>query len=294
VSRPLVSVLTTSFNQDRWLEANLLSVQRQTYPNVEHVVNDGGSTDGSVTLLERYARPALRWLSEPDEGQSDALLRAFDRSGGEIVAWLNSDDTFADVRTLEWVVSAFARDPTLDVVYGHVADTTTDDAILRITWCPPTWTRHLGPDVLPLKQPGVFYRRRALVGNFVRRELHFSMDHEFLLRLLNQDRQVGRINQVLATNRHQPDRKSLQRGGQYDQEYAAVRTQGSADLRGRVAHHLVAQSSRVIGIWQFLRLSRRMDPTTPLHVPGIRERLRLQLATRTEREIARREEHGTA
>src|SRR5712671_7361166 len=94
VSRPLVSVLTPSFNQAGWLADNLRSVAAQTYPSVEHVVMDGGSSDSSIELLERHERAGLTWRSERDRGQSHALNKAFALSSGEIIGWLNSDDAY--------------------------------------------------------------------------------------------------------------------------------------------------------------------------------------------------------
>src|SRR5258707_986120 len=91
--RPLVSVVTPSFNQGRWLIENLRSVAVQSYPLIEHVVMDGGSTDGSLAVLAD-ASPSVVWESGPDNGQSDAINKAFRRSSGEIIGWLNSDDAY--------------------------------------------------------------------------------------------------------------------------------------------------------------------------------------------------------
>ena len=94
---PLVSILTPSFNQAAWLGDNLRSVACQTYPDIEHVVMDGGSTDGSVDIL-RAAGDSIVWRSEPDRGQSDAINKAFSLSHGEIIGWINSDDAYFDCR----------------------------------------------------------------------------------------------------------------------------------------------------------------------------------------------------
>src|ERR1700756_3819113 len=91
-----ISIVTPSFNQASFLKEALESVARQNYPAVEHIVVDGGSTDGSVELLKAYSGrngwAHLRWISEPDEGQSDALNKGFKMASGEIIGWLNSDD----------------------------------------------------------------------------------------------------------------------------------------------------------------------------------------------------------
>jgi glycosyltransferase involved in cell wall biosynthesis len=119
-NEPLVSILTPSFNQARWLVDTLQSVARQTYPHIEHIVMDGGSTDGTVDLLT-HAGSRVTWKSEPDRGQSHALNKALAASTGEIIGWINSDDAYYDVDAVAAVAQCFARHPEVDVVYGHAA-----------------------------------------------------------------------------------------------------------------------------------------------------------------------------
>jgi len=91
-TNPRITVVTPSFNQAAYIEATILSVLGQRYPNLEYFVYDGGSTDGSVEIIKRYAPELAGWVSQKDEGQSDAINRAFERSTGDILCWLNSDD----------------------------------------------------------------------------------------------------------------------------------------------------------------------------------------------------------
>jgi len=97
VNLPLVSVITPSYNQGHFIEENILSVKSQDYPNIEHVVVDGGSSDMTVEILKKYEGTYnLRWISEPDEGHADAVNKGFAIARGEIIGWLNSDDVYFD------------------------------------------------------------------------------------------------------------------------------------------------------------------------------------------------------
>lgn len=207
MSRPLVSVLTPSFNQARWLGDNLRSVAEQNYPHVEHVVMDGGSTDGSVELLRRAAGN-LRWRSEPDRGQADALNKAFAESRGDIIGWLNSDDAYFSPSAVADAVEAF-RDPGAGVVYGHAAIVNADGLILQAVWV-PRFHRALLRRYDFLIQPAVFVRRAVLGDRLVDDRYDYAMDYELWLRLAEKHRFV-RLDRILAIDRHYPARKAYAR-----------------------------------------------------------------------------------
>lgn len=114
---PRISVVTPSFNQGRYLEATIRSVLDQDYPNVEYLVMDGGSTDGSVDIIHRYADRLTYWISEPDGGQSAGVAKGFRRATGDVLAWLNSDDILLP-GALSAVARAFAANPWADFIYG--------------------------------------------------------------------------------------------------------------------------------------------------------------------------------
>ncbi|MCD6361181.1 MAG: glycosyltransferase, partial [Armatimonadetes bacterium] len=105
---PLVSIVTPSYNQGEFIEETILSVKNQDYPNIEHIVVDGGTTDNTVAILKKYdGTYNMRWLSEPDKGQSDEVNKGWGLCQGQIVGWLNSDDTLAEKRTISYVVEQF-------------------------------------------------------------------------------------------------------------------------------------------------------------------------------------------
>lgn len=116
-SLPLVSIVTPSYNQARYLETTICSVLEQDYPNLEYIIVDGGSTDGSREIIERYAGRLAWWVSERDQGQTDAINKGFARARGEVLAWLNSDDTYQPQAIAEAVAYLQAH-PEAGMVYG--------------------------------------------------------------------------------------------------------------------------------------------------------------------------------
>ncbi len=208
MNAPLVSVLTPSYNQARWLPDNLRSVACQSYPRIEQIVMDGGSTDASPEIL-RAAGGSLRWRSEPDRGQSHALNKAFAESRGDLIGWLNSDDAYFGPDAVASVVELFERRPEIDVVYGHAALVNADGLILQMIWAPPFNYRLLRLHNF-IMQPSVFIRRSAL-GAFVADEaFDYAMDRELWLRL-GREHRFARLDKVLAIDRHYPTRKSYAR-----------------------------------------------------------------------------------
>lgn len=202
--QPLVSILTPSFNQARWLGDCLQSVACQSYSNIEHIVMDGGSTDGSVEVLE-HADPPVTWRSEPDRGQPHAVNKAFAESSGEIIGWINSDDALYDAEVVSDVVEHFAMHPEADVVYGHGAKITADGKVVYVIRVKP-FTQELNKILCPLIQPAVFIRRSALEDGFLDESFQYAMDWELWLRLAT-TRRFEMIDRVVAVDRLQPQRK---------------------------------------------------------------------------------------
>jgi glycosyltransferase involved in cell wall biosynthesis len=202
--RPLVSVLTPSFNQGRFVADCIRSVANQTYRPIEHIISDGGSEDGTLDVLLRAPR-TVTWVSEADRGQSHALNKSFSRSTGEIIGWLNSDDAYFDPEAIASVVELFRRHPEVDVVYGHAALANAAGEILHFMWAPPFNFRLLRTTNF-IVQPTGFVRRRALGDSVVDEAYEHSMDRELWLRLAQAYR-FKRVDRVLAIDRHHPDRK---------------------------------------------------------------------------------------
>jgi glycosyltransferase involved in cell wall biosynthesis len=204
--RPLVSVLTPSFRQAAWIGDNLRSVAGQTYPAIEHIVMDGGSTDGTLDVLRRDAGPRVTWRSEPDQGQSHALNKAFRLSRGDIIGWLNSDDAYFGPGVVADVVSIFEAEPDVDVVYGHAVLVDGDGLVLQVLWAPPFNRRLLRLQDFII-QPTAFVRREILGEQLADESFDHAMDYELWLRLARRHR-FERLNRVLAVDRNHGARKS--------------------------------------------------------------------------------------
>lgn len=179
---PLVSIVTPSFNQARYLEAAMASVLGQDHPRLEYIVIDGGSQDGSLEIIERHAGRLAHWTSEPDRGQGEAINKGLQRARGEIVAWLNSDDLYMQ-GAVSAAVQALARHPEAGMVY---ADGLMVDAQGRLL----DRHRYRGYSVLDLLcfdvllQPTVFMRREALEqAGLLREPYHLILDHDLWVRL---------------------------------------------------------------------------------------------------------------
>jgi glycosyltransferase involved in cell wall biosynthesis len=180
---PLVSIVTPSFNQAAFLEETMLSVLSQDYPRLEYLVIDGGSSDGSVEIIRKYADRLAYWVSETDQGQTDAINKGFARARGEIFAWLNSDDTYKPGAVTEAVAFLQAH-PQVGMVYG---DADFIDAEGRVIGCFParqTDYRRLRRGYVHIPQQAAFFR--ASIWRQVAPldpTFYFAMDYDLWVRI---------------------------------------------------------------------------------------------------------------
>jgi glycosyltransferase involved in cell wall biosynthesis len=257
-------------------------VRAQTYPNIEHIVIDGGSTDSSVDLLRAEAGPRVIWSSERDDGQSDAVNKAFARSAGEIIGWINSDDAYADTRAVERVVWMFDRFPSVDVVYGDVVEVTASNEMIGVAQALPARRLLRRLSINPVRQPGAFIRRRAIADRFLDPTLDYVMDHELFFRLLDDGRSFLHVHDVVAVNRRTPGRKTMAANDAAMAERAAVlgARNGVRGFALRSVRYALSVVNRAAATPAFLDIDRRLFPAVPLALPSRRRRLQLQLATR--------------
>ncbi|MEP7061418.1 MAG: glycosyltransferase family 2 protein [Betaproteobacteria bacterium] len=202
-----ISVVTPSLNQAPFLEACLQSVAAQRGCDVEHVVYDGGSTDGSVAILERW-NGRVRWVSQRDRGQSDAVNQAIGDTQGEIVGWLNSDD-FYYPNAFAAVLAAFRADDRIDVVYGE-ADHVDIDGLAYERYPTEAWDGARLADTCFVCQPALFFRRRIIAAvGLLDEALQFCMDYEYWMRFADAGLDVRYIPQRLAASRMHATNKTL-------------------------------------------------------------------------------------
>jgi Glycosyl transferase family 2 len=232
---PRITIVTPSFNQGEFIRQTIQSVIDQGYPDIEHIVVDGGSTDDTVPILQEY--PHLLWSSEPDRGQSHAINKGFAQATGDIVTWLNSDDWLAP-GALHAVAEALS---TKEIVMGAVEVTDRTGARKEVQENPTRswfdllryWVYYASP-----AQPGVFLRRTLLNrcrlpdGTFVDETLHFSMDLDLWLRAGRLAGLGTRIPNVVAHAR----------------TYETAKTGQDTDLMYREMSRVFRRHERLVGM----------------------------------------------
>jgi hypothetical protein len=215
-NNPLVSIVTPSFNQARYLEDTIRSVLDQDYPNFEYIVIDGASTDGSVDIIRKFANRLAWWASEKDSGQAEAINKGFSRATGEILAWLNSDDIYLP-GAISAAVRSFEQNPDAVLAYGNMLAVDEHGQTLNVLRY-----RQLNlQDLLCFQiigQPAVFFRRKALEkAGFLDASYHFFLDHHLWLRIALQGRMLH-VDEIWAAARFHAEAKNRARAAEFGRE----------------------------------------------------------------------------
>ncbi|UCC51345.1 MAG: glycosyltransferase [Anaerolineaceae bacterium] len=181
---PVVSIVTPSYNQGQFLEATILSVLNQDYPQVEYIIIDGQSDDDSPNIIRKYANRLAYWTSQPDQGQTDALAKGFAQASGNIIAWLNSDDVYLSSQVISDVVSLFQQYQQVDAVTGGGIAISKSGQWLRQN-LPPSDRVHFGQLRYRnwLVQPATFFRCEIIQTLPLDHDLHYVFDWDFFIRL---------------------------------------------------------------------------------------------------------------
>lgn len=219
------SIVVPSFQQAAFLPQCLdsLLAQRGNHVELEFIVIDGGSTDGSREIIERYADRLAYWVSEPDRGQTHALIKGFERATGDILGWLNADDVLLP-RALEKVAGAFARAPEVDVMYGDMNWVDREGRLIKAQ-------REIGFDLDILlwvydyiPQPSTFWRRRVWQrSGGLDEHLECAMDYDLWLKFVKAGARFAHLPEVLSHMRSYPEQKNRRLRAVSDREDQFVR-----------------------------------------------------------------------
>jgi glycosyltransferase involved in cell wall biosynthesis len=205
---PTISIVTPSFNQSPFIGWTVRSVFLQRYPALEYILMDGGSTDETRQVLEPHADRFAHYVSERDAGQADAIRRGFERSTGQIMSYLNSDDMLAP-GTLHFVARFFAQHPDVDAIYSHRVTVDESNRVLwywilprHNNWYMTRW------DLIP--QETCFWRRSLFekCGN-IDPKFRFAMDYDLFVRFMQKGKLV-RVNRFLGAFRKHGEAKTSQ------------------------------------------------------------------------------------
>jgi len=222
MKNPKITIVTPSYNQNDFLEETILSVINQDYKNIEFIIIDGGSTDGSVDTIKKYEKSLSFWVSKKDDGQSDAIHKGFKMATGDIVCWLNSDDFFIP-GALRSVAKSFEKNPMTDILLG---DSMYSDINSNIT----KYYRYTKPrlflasqGVIAFGQQSMFFNRGyylrsgGLLVNF-----HYCMDSEFIHRAIKSGSNFTLMHRGSGVFRWHEKMKSKLIGGRKSEEESII------------------------------------------------------------------------
>jgi glycosyltransferase involved in cell wall biosynthesis len=201
----MISIVTPSLNQASFLEKNILSVLNQNYANFEQIVVDGGSTDGSVDILKKYHH--LKWVSEKDDGQAQAINKGFKLAKGDIIGWLNSDDVYRH-GAFNKAAEVFNRHPDVDFIFSHCLRIDKDDNILSmgVGKNPLNFDVLLNPNFI--QQPTVFFRNCVFrKTGYLDENFFLAMDIDYWRRIIKNHKMML-VNDIFACFRIHTESKT--------------------------------------------------------------------------------------
>ncbi|MFX0203134.1 MAG: glycosyltransferase family 2 protein [Candidatus Hodarchaeota archaeon] len=220
--QPLISIITPSLNQGEYIEDTIKSVLNQSYPNFEHIIIDGDSTDGTIDILKKYDH--LIWVSEKDGGQSEAINKGFKKAKGEIIGWLNSDDCYKP-NAFFTIVQELNRAENKYVVFGdcYVIDAKGN----RIGYVkgqlphPKDWLKYWKKDYRIPSASVFFYKEIFQNVGYLDENIHYVMDDDFFLRI-NEHYRFHYIKKPLGSMRIHDRAKTPLRGEMYEREWFRI------------------------------------------------------------------------
>lgn len=244
----LVSIITPSFNQSSFLEQTIESVLKQDHADIEYLVIDGGSTDGSIDIIKKYAPRLAYWTSEKDSGQADAINKGMARAKGEVVAWLNSDDTYLP-GAVTAAVRTFEQNPDAVLVYADMLAVDEHGQTFNTL----RYRQLTLEDLLSFQiigQPAVFMRRSAFEhAGGLDLSYHFLLDHHLWIRIAAQGR-ILHVPETWAAARYHAAAKNRAHAAAFGKEAFRIlewaKTQTNiASVLSPISHRALASAHRV-------------------------------------------------
>lgn len=219
---PRISIVTPSFNQAQFLERTIRSVLDQGYPNLEYIVIDGGSTDGSVDIIRKYESQLAYWVSEADEGQAHAINKGLARATGEWVAWQNSDDIYYP-ETFDAVAQQARRRPELELIVGDMNLIDAEDRVLRdVRYVTPTYESMLAEGMVLANQAAFWRRSVHVAAGFLDQTYDCAFDYEWFLRILQARPASAHVAQLMGALRQHGDTKTSNRAAVFRAEFDRI------------------------------------------------------------------------
>ena len=206
---PKLSIVMPSFNHSRYIEKSILSVLNQGYPNLQFIIIDGGSTDGTIKIIKKYSKYIYYWVSEKDRGQSDALNKGFKKANGEIYGWLNSDDLYLP-QTFLHVIKTFLNNKNKLVVYGDWLTIDENDNLIDLNHAFDFSLGQFKYEGFHLNSQSMLWRSE-LHNKFSGYDIHLNntMDYQMILEFgIIAEKNFLRINRVLGAFRRHKEQKT--------------------------------------------------------------------------------------
>ena len=217
-----ISIITPSYNQAAYLEKTIQSIISQGYTELEYILIDGGSNDGSLEIIKKYESHFAYWISEKDEGQSHAINKGFEKATGDIITWINSDDQLTP-NTLHRIAAEFEKDKSKEIFVVHGKTILFGESMADKEFG-ASKTDFLERSLagLPFPQPSSFFRKEVIekYGN-LKQEFHFGMDYEFFVSVFLNEKSVY-LDEVFSKYLYHTESKGLTQQSGFAKDYAKV------------------------------------------------------------------------
>ncbi|MBL8132610.1 MAG: glycosyltransferase [Anaerolineae bacterium] len=263
-----VSILTPSYNQAQFLPATIDSVLSQDYPEIEYLIVDGGSSDGSRAVLEAIRDPRVRWVSEKDKGQANALNKGLQAATGDILTFINSDDRLLP-GAVRFAVEHFAAHPETDLLHGDCEAIDTDGRHLHVLTSAPldlaAWLTGRHPNV---HQPGTFWRRRLTdrIGLFDE-GMHYSFDGDYWVRAVLAGLRLDYVPGERAQYRFHETSKTVSQTDRFYDDWLRIVDKVFSDPAAGEALRSIRPEMESFAAWHYGKLMwrcRQYDRARPL------------------------------